>query len=116
MKLAYSVLVDVDPHTPTGPRTPFRDEAAELLRAHLVKALQTPPIDIRGARVFGRATPERVKRMDVESLTPLPNGRYKVTVRVEDNRTTSRTFPTRHAAETWADRIDPVFLPGDPTT
>lgn len=114
MKLAFSIHVDVDPYVLPGPRAVVRDQIAEDLRAYLVKVLEDPPVELDDVRVWARATPERVKRMAVESILPLSDGRYRVTVRVEDDRTTSRTFRTQAAAEAWADLIDPVFLPGDP--
>lgn len=114
MKLAYSIHVDIDENALPGPKLAVRDQVAEDLRSYLVEMLSDPPVDLREVRVWGRATPERVKQRRVESILPAPDGRYRVTVRVEENRTTSRTFPTRYAAEAWADRIDPVFLPGDP--
>lgn len=114
MKLAFSILIDVDSHVLPGPKAVVRDQVTEDVRAYLVKAMEDPPVEVRDVRVWGRATPARVQPVSVESIVPLPDGRYRVTVRVEDGRTTSRTFATQHAAEAWADRVDPVFLPGDP--
>lgn len=116
MKLAFSILVDVDSGVLPGTKAMVRDQVTEDIRAHLVKAMEDPPVELRDVRVWGRATPERLKPVFVESIVPLADGRYRVTVRVEDNRTTSRTFATQHAAEAWADRVDPVFLSGDPVT
>lgn len=116
MKLAYAIHVDIDPTVLPGSRSAVREQVAEELRDHLVKAMQSAPVDLREVRVWARATPERVTRMAVESIYPTEDGRYRVRVRIEDNRTTTRTFATRHAAEAWADQVDPVFLPGDPMT
>lgn len=114
MKLAFSIFVDVDERVLPSTRVTIRDQLAEDLRAHLRTALEDPPVRLRDVHVWGRATPERVRRMHVESIRPTDDGRHRVTVRIEDARTTSRTFRTQQAAEAWADRIDPVFLPGDP--
>ena len=114
MKLAFSIQVDVEDGTLAGSRSAVRHQLAEDLRAHLVQALEDPPVDLRDVHVWARATPERMKRRSVEAIQPLPDGRHRVTIRVEDDRTTSRTFPSRLAAEAFADHIDPLFLPGDP--
>lgn len=115
MKLAYAIHVDVDPTVLAGTRTDARDQVTEQVRAYLVEVLESSPVELRDAQVWARKTPERPKRMAVESIEPIDNGRFRVRVRVSDNRTTSRTFETRDAAEAWADQIDPVFLPDDST-
>lgn len=115
MKLAYAIHVDVDPTVLAGTRTDVRDQVTEQVRAYLVEVLESSPVELRDAQVWARKSPERPKRMAVESIEPIDNGRFRVRVRVSDNRTTSRTFETRDAAEAWADQIDPVFLPDDST-
>lgn len=114
MKLAFSVHIDVDDDTLPSSRSQIRDHLAEDIRGRLTAALEDVPVALREIRVWSRAAPDRRKRLTVESIEPTDRGRYRVTVRAEDNRRTRRTFATQRAAETWANKIDPLPLPDDP--
>lgn len=111
MRLAFSVYVDVDERTLPGARVTVRDQLAEDIRIHLAAALDELPLGVRDARVWSRATPSRQQQLTVESIDAMATGSYRVNVRTEEGRTTSRVFETRRDAERWADKIDPLPLP-----
>lgn len=114
MKLAFSVHIDVDDHTLPSSRSQIRDHLAEDIRGRLTAALDDVPVALRQVRVWSRAAPDRRRRLTVESIEKTGQGRYRVTVRADDNRRSRRIFATQHAAETWANKIDPLPLPDDP--
>lgn len=111
MRLAFSVYVDVDERALADARAAVRDELVEDIRTHLATALDELPVATRDARVWSRATPNRQQRLTVDAIVAMSTGHYRVTVRTEDGRTTSRMFETRREAERWADKIDPLPLP-----
>ncbi|HEX6447451.1 MAG TPA: hypothetical protein VF053_20310 [Streptosporangiales bacterium] len=112
MKLTYTVLLDVEDHGSTtqdaGPAQPL----AEEIRVYLTSLLrQRLPVPVRDLRIWTKATPYARKKLTVERIEPTSSGQYRVVVTASDNRTTARTFTTRTAAETWANKIDPLPLP-----
>lgn len=112
MKLTYTVQLDVDDRGlgpgEAGPAQPL----AEQIRVYLSSLLrQRLPVPVNDLRIWTKATPYARKRLRVERIEPTSSGQYRVVVTASDNRTTARTFASRTAAETWANKVDPLPLP-----
>ncbi|MBO0828947.1 MAG: hypothetical protein J2P24_14335 [Streptosporangiales bacterium] len=112
MKLTYTVLLDVDdlaqPQKDATPGQPL----AEEIRVYLTSLLrQRLPVPVNDLRIWTKATPYARKRLTVERIEPTSSGQYRVVVTAPDSRTAVRTFASRNAAETWANKVDPLPLP-----
>lgn len=106
MKLAFSVHVDVDEAARMPP--------AATISPSTSATTSVPPrtrFQLREVRVWGRATPTKQPPLTVVAVHATRAGQYQVIVRAEDGRTNARTFATRHDADAWASRIDPLPLP-----
>lgn len=130
MRLTYTVMLDVDERghiqpsvdapppvdtpLPTDPRPAVESgqPLAEEIRVYLSSLLrQRLPVPVRDLRIWTKATPYARKRLTVERIEPTASGQYRVVVKASDNRKTARTFASRTAAETWANKVDPLPLP-----
>lgn len=112
MKLTYTVLLDVDDRGQVREDAEPTQPLAEEIRVYLTSLLrQRLPVPVRDLRIWTKATPYARKKLIVERIEPTSSGQYRVVVTASDNRTAVRTFASRNAAETWANKVDPLPLP-----
>lgn len=112
MKLTYTVLLDVDDHAQATEDGKSAQALAEEIRVCLASLVsQRLPVRVNDLRIWTKATPYARKRLTVERIEPTASGQYRVVVTASDNRTAVRTFPSRNAAEAWANKVDPLPLP-----
>lgn len=112
MKLTYTVLLDVDECGQVREDTEPAQPLAEQIRVHLASLLrQRLPVPVNDLRIWTKATPYARKRLTVERIEPTSCGQYRVVVTASDSRKAVRTFPSRNAAESWANKVDPLPLP-----